>query len=110
MRDADKEAFDVLQALFAFWKERLNLLDLIVSLEIVDRLEGEKDLIEVAMASERDDPNHAVVKATRKLLRESPEFLSSTVCHELVHVLLWPLRYALDGRGTEFSDPQNAAI
>lgn len=88
---ADRQA--LAYRLLAFWKEQLGLLDLAVELTFKP-LEA---YATTEAASDGEDTNKAKIEISTSTLGLSDAFLSETICHELIHVLLWPTQYALKG-------------
>ena len=84
----------LVRRLLAFWKEVLDLRDLYVDLTF-KTLDEPGCYATVRPAVGGKDRGEAVMEVSLELLALSPALISETVCHELIHTLLWPLSYSV---------------
>lgn len=96
-----KQARAGIEKLFEFWKDALNLNDLLVTFFEDTGPNDRGTLMEVKAASEGEDMAHAYVTVFAMALTETAPGLSEAACHELLHVHQWPIKYALAGIAEE---------
>lgn len=107
-----KAARPRIQDLIRFWQAHLDLRDLYVELVFDDSDDKSESLNVYAAVDQENTHDFGCARLTiyPPTLDLSWADISSTIAHELIHVLLWPLAEAFDGMDEQLTKAQKQLI
>jgi hypothetical protein len=94
----------------SYWQGKLRLLDIDIEVRIVDSLPRNYWLA-TSIGNGASNPNKAVLEVRRSSIADTTEHeLWSVAAHELVHVVLWPMKRVPMRMESQLSTAQHNAL